>query len=669
MTGDMASSSPPRRRFVPEPIEVTRSSKRQHQAKPATQHVEDAAEAPSIGDKEPEIHATSKMPVADPPRRRFAPEPVETSTRSSRKKLTPEPVETSTRSSKDKKKDQDTDEKLPGRRKFMPEPVETTSARRRRKVPDPEEEEERSPSHADPDLSRSSSTTSSSSRKFKPEVIEVARGSYRKDRSSSGQSSPRNPQLASPPDSPETSKVNLADPHESRFSAASLAKRRHQEREHSFQVPELPIIESDSNDEENPGLSDVSSSASDTDRSSAHKGPIYHAIDRKPVDVHKLAPRTDKELNDRILAAYINERPYEPVAHFAVEDEEDAIHVGKLSGINGIDIKTFRRDSGTEHDWELLNMQNHHAQLEKMKESLKKDTAGSSRYSAAALAARHHGVGTKEKKKAKDDELKKMRSAASPPMLGDDLVFPQSISPKMTRCDVDQLPRPRTNDDDEYHEVEGDPMLWQTHSNVSVTADTGLWGGLCHKVDTISRPATPLRSGLQTPMMEAGNPFESPRPRTPGTKTPSRKQRPGFSGSHFLPLTPPRDLGEDTFISSIDRKLNFEKEFDIQFPAAVITQIYNYISLGYPVLAHEFDEELSKISRIPVHELRKDDDAVDAKGHVGVPERDEDGAKCKRWEALRLYCKEWWKQSPQMVEKRPEDWGSNNRLRRGSWNR
>jgi hypothetical protein len=311
-----------------------------------------------------------------------------------------------------------------------------------------------------------------------------------------------------------------------------------------------------------------------------------------------------------------------------------------------------------------------------MKKDLKKDTAGQSRFSAAALAARHHGIGKKEQTKPHDEELKKMRSAASPPMLGDELWFPQSLSPKMTRCDVDQKPRPRTNDDHDYEEVEGDPMLWQTTSNASAHSGAGLWGGCCQKPEHISRPPTPLRSGLQTPAVESGNFFEASRPRTPGTQTPSRRHRQNFSSSLLFPLTPPRELlGEDPFTASIDRKLNLEREFDAQFPARVITQIYNYISLGYPVLAHDFDEELSKISRIPVEELRRDDELADAKGHVSVPEGlygEEDvvgEGKCRRWEALRLYCKEFWRQSPQMVEKGPADWGSNNRLRRGSWNR
>lgn len=677
MSEQTAPSSPPRRRFIPEPIETTRSSKRHQQGKPATEHVEDAQDKSNQGDREPEILITPETPVSDPPRRRFAPEPVETSVRSSKKKFVPEPVETSIQSSKDRRKQANNEYQPPPRRKFLPEPVETTSTstRRRRKVPEPEDEEERRPSHADLDLSRTSSSTSSSSRKFKPEVIEVARASYRKDKSASEQSSLKDQQLPSPPSSPEASKVELANPLESRFSAAALAKRHHQERKHSFQIPELDIIQSGSSEEDNtPGLSDISSSASDTDQSSV-KGPKYHAIDRKPNNVHELAAKAaDTNLTNQMLAAYINERPYEPVAHFAHDDEEDSN--GKLSGINGIDIRTFRRDSGTEHEWEVQNMQKHHAELEKMKEDLKKDTAGHSRFSAAALAARHHGIGKKENKKAKDDELKKMRSAASPPMLGDELWFPQSISPKMTRCDVDQIPRPRTNDDHDYEEVEGDPMLWQTNSNASAHSGAGLWGGLCQKHETTTRPPTPLRSGLQTPAVDAGNPFESPRPRTPGTRTPNRKHRSNYSNSHLLPLTPPRDLlGEDPFTASIDKKLNLERDFDEQFPAQVITQIYNYISLGYPVLAHNFDEELSKISRIPVHELRRDDDHADAKGHVGVPEGgsgDDDAVaegKCKRWEALRLYCKEWWRQSPQMVERGPEDWGSHNRLRRGSWNR
>jgi hypothetical protein len=78
----------------------------------------------------------------------------------------------------------------------------------------------------------------------------------------------------------------------------------------------------------------------------------------------------------------------------------------------------------------------------------------------------------------------------------------------------------------------------------------------------------------------------------------------------FLPITPPRSA-QDVFTESLDKKLNAEQEIEKEFHSGVITQIYNYLSLGYPSLAHKFDVELSKISRIPVEELRRDDDLVD----------------------------------------------------------
>ncbi len=89
-----------------------------------------------------------------------------------------------------------------------------------------------------------------------------------------------------------------------------------------------------------------------------------------------------------------------------------------------------------------------------------------------------------------------------------------------------------------------------------------------------------------------------------------------------------------------------------------------------------FDEELSKISRIPLEELRRDDHHVDAKGYVGAPEGDGWGeteviGRCKRWEALRLYVREWARQSPNFADERKkplgatEDWGA--RVRKGSW--
>jgi len=119
--------------------------------------------------------------------------------------------------------------------------------------------------------------------------------------------------------------------------------------------------------------------------------------------------------------------------------------------------------------------------------------------------------------------------------------------------------------------------------------------------------------------------------------------------------------------------LVLEQEIDHEFHDGFVTQVYNYLSLGYPALARNFDYELSKISRIPIEELRRDDQLADVKGYVGVPEGsgvNEDGVtggKCMRWMALRLYIREWARQKSKMTgsDDGVDAWGT--RARRGSW--
>ena len=93
-----------------------------------------------------------------------------------------------------------------------------------------------------------------------------------------------------------------------------------------------------------------------------------------------------------------------------------------------------------------------------------------------------------------------------------------------------------------------------------------------------------------------------------------------------------------------------EEEFDDGF----VTQVYNYLSLGYPSLARKFDEELSRISNVPIEELRQDDDVAEARGYVKYGEEELDGLEgmmgmeggmCARWRALRGYVREWGRQS------------------------
>ncbi|KIV89733.1 hypothetical protein PV10_07113 [Exophiala mesophila] len=644
-----------------------------------------------------------------PARRKFAAQPIETTFKTSkdrpqpqqidepstppkaRRKFAAQPVETSTRSSKEKKtKDSgDDSETTPKpRRKFAVEPVETSTIRRRRKADSRDSDEDAD--QTSPHVSSTSSRGGSGPRRFSPELLETAKGSYRRVHLQS-------PEVQSPPPpkplsvSSEEEADTVGGLEESRFSAAALA-RKHPEatRQHSFVVPDLPMIESNTEDESSdaPSLSDTPSSfeveSSRITRADPQESYTEYVL--------RLAAETvsEKELQEQAMAAYINERPHEPVDHFAISHDEDIdgpLPVPMFQGEKGVDVQTFRRSSAAELDLEMANMRKHHEQLERAKRDLKADTAGQSRFSAAALATRHHleAKGVKKAKKIRgldeDSELARMRAAAAPPMLGSDIVFPYTISPKMTRCDPDQAPRPRSQNSDDEASSPVSPHLWSAEKKRGNNAGVGLWMGLCQGTQSqTSSSKDGLRSGIQTPVVEKSNPFEVATPgrgnQTPGRQTPSRKRF--FGGLHMVPLTPPRSQdGGDMFTDTIDRKLMLEKQIDDEFSNSVITQIYNYLSLGYPTLARMFDEELSKISRISVEELRKDDANMDAKGYVGAPEgngadESEVIGKCKRWEALKLYVKEWARQSPNFADDHSRrlgganaEWGAG--ARKGSW--
>jgi len=118
---------------------------------------------------------------------------------------------------------------------------------------------------------------------------------------------------------------------------------------------------------------------------------------------------------------------------------------------------------------------------------------------------------------------------------------------------------------------------------------------------------------------------------------------------------------------------------DTEYPDTFITQVFNYLSLGYPTLARPFDEELSKISRMPMSDLRHDDVVAKSmpKGYIRLGDdfegRDDgtdqelvDGG-CARWKALKIYVKEWARQEKGMAPM--ENAGSNfgTAPRRGSW--
>lgn len=173
------------------------------------------------------------------------------------------------------------------------------------------------------------------------------------------------------------------------------------------------------------------------------------------------------------------------------------------------------------------------------------------------------------------------------------------------------------------------------------------------------------------------NGLAPPRLGRTGLITPAESEysyaEPDFIGfSQQLPESPPNSQPGASNMACIDQMLMAEQGIQLECTDAFVTQVYNYLSLGYPTLARKFDDELCKITRIPVEELRRDDKLANTKGYIGTPEGKgvtQDGVadgQCARWKALRLYVREWARQQPRMAAAPDLDaWGV--RARRGSW--
>ncbi|KAK4108560.1 hypothetical protein N656DRAFT_717741 [Canariomyces notabilis] len=313
----------------------------------------------------------------------------------------------------------------------------------------------------------------------------------------------------------------------------------------------------------------------------------------------------------------------------------------------------------------------------------------------------------------------RLRLKASPPLLGQDLVFRMCPSPKQTKLEPDHLWDLRTGSTFDEH-------------NRDPTGQHGLWRGYCYATHgsehlaAIERPAM-----ITTPAPQSNNkdPFarafgasapivlsEEPSPlesvTQPGTVSATRHGSiPVPQPEHRTRSNAPKGLHMLHNLQTLEEKLKKEKEaaeleekiageFDDRF----VTQVYNYLSLGYPATARLYDEELSKISRISIDELERDDDAImydlwggdeqqhngtdgagdgdgdkalvpahrkkiKATGHIMLDSEEKDGVseeeRCPRWKALKRYIYEWARQHPDLNAISPLAWGVQER--RGSW--
>lgn len=362
----------------------------------------------------------------------------------------------------------------------------------------------------------------------------------------------------------------------------------------------------------------------------------------------------EKMLQDRALAAFPNEQVHQTVSHFAIdrEDESTEEEDGFVFRQFSVDLSQFRRESTVDLAWQMGEMRKHKEESE-MRAREKVFAANQSNFSAAAIAARQM-IGEI------DDWNKEEKRAISPPMLGDDIVFPKCLSPQSTRCDTDQPPT-APHEDVKEAAGENEVGLWTANLDTGDNHDGGLWHGTCHRNSQSSEMPSKILSAET-----GGAQVVYAQPEIIYTPAPEH--------------SPPVDM--EGLVSSAESHHDLydpqalEQEIEEEFHDGFVSQIYNYLSLGYPCLARDFDEELSKITQIPIKELRKDDLNTDAKGYVKSPEtfRASNGAlkpnndKCMRWNALKLYIHEWGRQLP--GRSRPnsnvdDTWGF--RGRRGSW--
>ena len=135
--------------------------------------------------------------------------------------------------------------------------------------------------------------------------------------------------------------------------------------------------------------------------------------------------------------------------------------------------------------------------------------------------------------------------------------------------------------------------------------------------------------------------------------------------------TPDHEIASPTSLDQLSSRLDSNEPDSVS--DEFVSQVYNYLSLGYPSVAHQYDQELSRISKIPLLELSRDDGITAPTGFVGLDEglgmtdKAAMEGQCSRWMALRIYIKEWMRQHAHLAvcHLGPDAWGV--RARRGSW--
>lgn len=480
-------------------------------------------------------------------------------------------------------------------------------------------------------------------------------------------------------------------------------------RQHSYKVPGLEDIESDESgeEEEAPSLS-RSLSLSSSDEAYKHATRMRESVDdRFSGYLLALAARAaEKQLREQEAAAFATSDYHEPVAHYVDDSENDDISVSEPTTV--IVADPTRSDSADER-WALRELQRHAEQTRKEMRLVSEEppTAQPARKRTAGVfnvefdddviqdawvtpAAPKNLIGGYQR----DPDLKQMRKAASPPMLGGDIEFPRCPSPEHARFDVTQgstfLKTTMCYLTEQglwggFEDPAKKQSLWSDKSGAKKDSG-GLWGGFCTPKDAKAmQPCAGIMTPIRTPAVERDDPFTQ---LSSVASIAGPRNVVGAVGG-VAPPSPPASTSGGCEVPEIDADLArlVEGQVEAEFGDAFVTQVYNYLSLGYPALARKFDAELSKICRVSVEELRRDDKLADARGYLRLG--DDEGAlggnwdnevyepvdkeSCRRWKALRSYVREWGRQMIHFEKKEgvgtTEDaaraWGMP--ARKGSW--
>lgn len=483
-------------------------------------------------------------------------------------------------------------------------------------------------------------------RRFTPQLMETARHSFSPreklfNHDSISRLEAKTRRLHNTAPSPNRMQVNADVLQESRFSYSSLMQRQ-ETRRHSFRVPDLPAI---------PSSGSEGSCESTPPRlpCSPSQHPLREPnIGQEPSSLEYIpTPPTnasESQLKEQALAAFPNEQVYQPVDHFAIDkDEEPSCEENFDMHERKPTLRVNRRASSADLSSELEYLRRH------------KEEAGMDRRHYLTTRGEHNSHVKTSVVVNRDDgwdmgcSLAQLRQTASPPMLGNNLEFPQSLTPESTICEGTHI----TGSNQDQTTFPSSAGLWCSTPQFSVGLDRGgLWNGTCKPNNHDPQFSKSLLPGLITPKHD----FVEDTQRV-------------LDESYWA--GPPHQYHQNSHIAIRRRDdAKHDESYNQEFDDRFVTQIYDYLSLGYPSVARYYDYELSKVSGLPVATLRADDLKTDAKGHVGVHAvtcRSKTNGACMRWTALRLYIHEWVRQHPQMSDEGHghETWGV--RERKGSW--